>query len=123
MPGRIPLPAPLRADKTLYAHLPFSGVLKLLLDTMYASKSACYVKLVNRRTEDSVSVTVTVESDMELVPDHKSNEDPAFPADAELFRALGAACSMYDEDDTVNPDALYRSTSHVEFFFAPTRLI
>lgn len=78
-----------------------SGVLKLLLDTMYASKSACYVKLVNGRTEDSVSVTVTVESDMELVPDHKSNEDPAFPADAELFRALGAACSMYEEDDTL----------------------
>ena len=78
-----------------------SAILKLLLNTTCGAKSACYVKLINSRTEDAVSITLTVESDMELFSCSNGIEKIDFPMDTELFSLLGATYDLYEEDDTV----------------------
>ena len=81
-----------------------SGIFELLKNVIYRTVSACYVKLVTGRTEGSVTVTMTIEADMEpagLTDRNRPDCDrPDSLADMELFDALGATLYMREEDDT-----------------------
>ena len=79
-----------------------SGIFELLKNIIWRTVSACFVKLTTGRTDTAVSVTLTVEADMDLSDAARAGEHVSFAAlaDTALFDALGAEYSLYEEDDT-----------------------
>lgn len=77
-----------------------SGILELLKNISCRVLSACYVKLVTEKTEDTVSLILTVEADMDLNGTPLNTDNPYPLADKELFDAIGAKIRIYEEDDT-----------------------
>ena len=76
-----------------------SGIFELLKNVIYRTRSACYVKLITGKTDNSTSLNMKIEADMEFDAGNSAEDNLALLADMELFDILGTQLDLREEDD------------------------